>query len=197
MVVAWSWLLAEFQCSVLKVCFLPGSLRLCVLAIFVITENTSRSKFLNFESSKVSVRCEPSCSLCYSLSCLSFILGAAWSGCIGDWWRWNAGSLARENSLSMSLRFVAKKNKNPTMNHCGYYHIYHRIVCKNEDTNFSNPLTVVNSPPNLFVISRLLHSACFLVLRLNSISSPQHCEFNGFPTTSGCSGYSYVLLSSG
>jgi hypothetical protein len=66
------------------------------------------------------------------------------------------------------------------MNHCGYYHIYHRIVCKNEDKNVSNPLRVVNSPPNLFVISHLLHPARFPLLRLNTIIYLQYCEFNGF-----------------
>lgn len=87
MVAAWSWLLAEFKLSGMKVCFLSDSSRLCVLAIFVINENTSRNNFFNFESSKVSVRREPSSSMWYSRSCLSFILGAAWSRCSGDWWR--------------------------------------------------------------------------------------------------------------
>jgi len=47
----------------------------------------------------------------YSLSFLSFILGAVWNRCSGGWWRWNAGNLVGENSLSVSLRSLRKGTK--------------------------------------------------------------------------------------
>lgn len=195
MVAAWSWLLAEFLYSGLKACFLSGSSRLCVLDIFVINENTSRSKFLNFESSKVSVRREPSCSMWYSLSCLSFILGAVWNRCSGDWWRWNAGSLTGENSLSVSLRFVTRKNKNPTMNLCGYYHICHRL-CVKVRIQILVTLWQLLIPLPIYLLF-LIYFTLYVFLYYAWAVFHNIANLMVFPTKFGYVGYSYVFLSSG